>query len=740
MSGEVPMGGGSMPPLLGVLPAVMEPPRGPSGPPPARSTARNFLSAPAADPEPVGVQSSLSVPPPTHVAGDSSEPAPPSFPFVTERRTGLLQREVPQSVRAARRRRGPVTFETGRHEAEEAADRDALLDLFFDFARQFFDYAAMFLVHGDIAEGRDAFGVGASREKVLGIGVPLDLPGLMAGARDTLAPAVTRPPADGLDAELLSDLQRARDAEMAIVPLVVRTRAVAILVGDCGEQGVDRASVQQVVAFAEVIGKAFERIIVRRKLDGFIAGSKSVPAGRVDTPLVLADLAKKGSIRPSLIVPSLPRSSAPPPMANIASVRPIMGPPIPREEPPDSVPRPRGSPYPAFHAPPADVGDDIAERSVDHGEGRTSVFVTSVTHASRSVLPLPLVTPEGPEADEEARVLFDELGWDAEEEELPPPPPSAAIAVAAHRPPPGHSDPPGGLPSVMVDIDRELAAIVERLAEGVVDEQAEGELLRQGERAMRALMVHFPGPTNFERWRIAITSPPPRPSECGPILRLVTRERKVALPFILQKLEDPDTETRGWATHVLCELPYVETIAPLLLRLCDVDLSTRVSAAHALAAAARLYPEEVRSGVLGLSHSADPLERAAAMRVMGELREPSLAPDLVRALADGDEAVVASAHASLVMVTRQDFGLDARPWLRWWEVSSSRSRIEWLIDALTHEVSEIRRAAGEELRAASKEYFGYASDLPQRDRERAQQRYRDWWLTEGRTRFRRKKG
>jgi hypothetical protein len=350
-----------------------------------------------------------------------------------------------------------------------------------------------------------------------------------------------------------------------------------------------------------------------------------------------------------------------------------------------------------------------------------------------------VVTSDGPAADADARMLFDELGsWDAAVEDIPPPPPSAAIAVAAHRPPLRHTDPPNELPSVIVDMDRELAAIVERLAQGVVDEQAEGELLRQGERAMRALMVHFPGPLTFERSRIAITTPPPRPSECGPILRLVTRERKVALPFVLEKLSDPDTETRGWATHVLSELPYPEAIPPLLLRLRDVDLSTRVSAAYALVAVARLYPEEVRAGVLGVAHGADPIDRASAMRVMGELREPSLVPELVRALADGDEAVVASAHASLVLVTRQDFGLDARPWLRWWELSSSRYRMEWLIDALTHEVSEIRRAAGEELRALSKEYFGYASDLPQRDRERSQQRYRDWWVTEGRARFRRK--
>jgi HEAT repeat protein len=730
LSGEAPASG-SMPPPLGSMPSVMEPPRPPSGPPPGRSTARNFLAARvlASEPAPALAASdppsalalstpplalstpplALSTPPDAEPATEASDSAPPSAPLV-ERRTGLLQREVPLSVRTARRRRGPVTLETAKNEAEEAADRDALLDLFFDFSRQFFDYSVMFLVHGDIAEGRDAFGAGASRERVVGIGVPLDLPGLIAGVRENRTTLVTKAPADGLDAELLADLQRPRDAEVAIVPLVVRTRAVAILVGDCGEHGIDRSSVQQIIGFASVIGRAFERIIVRKKLDGFIAGSHGAAAGRVDPSVVAASLPRKPSRPPSLL--SERTGSAPPPTANIASMRPIQGPPIPREEPPDSRPPARTPPAPrARSVPPPRVAPPGP--------------------------PLPLVTAEAG-ADTDARMLFDELGWGSAVEDVPPPPPSAAIAVPPHRPPLRHTDPPNELPSVIVDMDRELAAIVERLAQGASDEQAEGELLRQGERAMRVIMAYFPGPLTFERSRIAVTSPPPRPSECGPILRLVTRERKVALPFVLEKLSDQDTETRGWATHALSELPYPEAIAPLLLRLRDVDLGTRVSASYALASVARLYPEEVRAGVLALAHSADPIDRAAAMRVMGELREPSLLPELVRALGDGDEAVVASAHASLVLVTRQDFGLDARPWLRWWELNASRYRIEWLIDALTHEVSEIRRAAGEELRAATKEYFGYASDLPQRDRERAQQRYRDWWVTEGRARFRRK--
>ena len=718
---------GSMPPPLGAVPWVMEPPRPPSAPP-GRSTARNFPAARAASSGPMPAAPALSAPPappPAAEATEVADSAPPSAPLVPERRTGLLQRDVPHSVRTARRRRGPVTFETAKHEADEAADRDALLDLFFDFARQFFDYSVMFLVHGDIAEGRDAFGAGASRERVAGIGIPLDLPGLIATVREKRQAMITRAPADGLDAELLGDLQRARDAEVAIVPLVVRTRAVAVLMGDCGDHGVDRSTVQQIIAFAGVIGKAFERLIVRKKLDGFIAGnSKGAALGRVDPTLV----SKKPSVRPPSLVPSKVHGPAPPPTANIASVRPIVGPPIPREEPPESAPRPRG---PAASP---------ARPEVQQARTRSAPPPSpspSPPRVAPAVPALPVVTPGGPESDHQARMLFDELGWGSQVEDIPPPPPSAAIAVPAHRPPLRHTDPPNELPSVIVDMDRELAALVERLLEGVADEQAEGELLRQGERAMRVLMAYFPGPLAFERSRIAVTTPPPRPSECGPILRLVVRERKVALPFVLQKLSDPDTEIRGWATHVLGELPYPEAIAPLLLRLRDVDLSTRVSASYALTAVARLYPEEVRAGVLALACGAEPLDRAAAMRVIGELREASLVPELVRALADGDEAVVASTHASLVLVTRQDFGLDARPWLRWWELSSSRYRMEWLIDALTHEVSEIRRAAGEELRALSKEYFGFAPDLPQRDRERAQQRYRDWWATEGRARFRR---
>jgi len=87
-------------------------------------------------------------------------------------------------------------------------------------------------------------------------------------------------------------------------------------------------------------------------------------------------------------------------------------------------------------------------------------------------------------------------------------------------------------------------------------------------------------------------------------------------------------------------------------------------------------------------------------------------------------------------VCLQDFGLDTKKWLSWWHTSSSRHRIEWLIDALTHEFPALRRAAGQELKALTEEYFGYYDDLAKKDRERVQQKYRDWWKSEGMARFR----
>jgi len=314
---------------------------------------------------------------------------------------------------------------------------------------------------------------------------------------------------------------------------------------------------------------------------------------------------------------------------------------------------------------------------------------------------------------------------------------TSGVAVPPHHPAAARdAAPESSLPSVIIDLEGELGGVVDRIVRGEADEAAEAELLHFGERAMPVVMQRFPGPVTFERARITTMSHPPRASECGPVLRLIARERRVALPFVLDRLKSADVETRGWATYLLAELPYVEAIPQLIERLRDEDAGTRVAAARAMAAIARSAPEKVAEALKTLARSNDARSRVAAARAMGEVRDAWVVPELVAGLRDAADDVAKAARDALVLVTRQDFGRDPRPWLKWWDHNGRRHRIEWLIDALTHEVSEVRRASGEELRVLSRQYFGYASELPLRDRERAQQRYRDWWITEGRARQR----
>jgi hypothetical protein len=353
--------------------------------------------------------------------------------------------------------------------------------------------------------------------------------------------------------------------------------------------------------------------------------------------------------------------------------------------------------------------------------------------------PAPVLQPDDTiPGNLDARALFDLLGWETGAELPEAAPPSSAFAVPPHRPPIARTPPAPELPSVIVDLEQELATMVDRVIRGEADDSAEAELLRQGDRTMRVIAERFPGPVTFERSRIAATIHPPRASECGPLLRLVARERKVALPFVLKWMGEADPDTRGWATHLICELPYAEAIPHVVARLRDPDSCVRASALFAIASIARVDPEAVRDAVRPLFSSDEPADRVASLRVFGAMRQAGLVPQLLDALVDKDERVAAAAREALVLVTAQDFGTDARAWLKWWEQNSARHRVEWLIDSLLHDDPEIRRAAGEDLRVLTREYIGYSGDLPLRDRERAQQRYRDWWVTEGRNRFRRR--
>jgi HEAT repeat protein len=128
--------------------------------------------------------------------------------------------------------------------------------------------------------------------------------------------------------------------------------------------------------------------------------------------------------------------------------------------------------------------------------------------------------------------------------------------------------------------------------------------------------------------------------------------------------------------------------------------------------------------------------RRTALEALREIRDTAAIPLFIKMLDDIHSELNSEAQSSLSVLARTDLGAEARAWHKWWRANKERHRIEWLIDALMHEDSKFRRAAGDELKNVTKEYFGYYDDLPRKERAGAQARYLQWWEAKGRARFR----
>ena len=506
-----------------------------------------------------------------------------------------------------------------------------------------------------------------------------------------------------------------------------------------GPGGVEVDSLETVTSFALLAGQAFERLIVRRKN----ARQSVLPP----PPTVAATPHASGRRDP---VPTTRREG-----------RSILAPP-PSPPAPTSSPTSNSIPVDiATDSGPVDVHDDDA---TPIAPGVSASFDDALTPIAPSVSARlsSALSPASPhEAPSLAPVTTKREGRDPREardpfpssppavNEHPSEPPSSRtgrrVSVPPHKPPISKAEKENELPSVIVDVDPAISDLVARfVADG--DPETEAELLRMGQRAMPAIMSAFPGPLTADADRFARlddesdpVEPPIRASECGRILHLIAGQRRVAVPFVLAAADDPRREIRFWSTFLLLELPYAETATTLLARLFDSAARTRRVARFASRVVAESGPHLFLDylGRIAADPDSEASMRLLAVETLGELRQPRAVPLLIELLATSDSELFRVAHRALVVLTGQDFDREPRRWAAWWNQSSGQHRIEWLIDALVAEDEARAGVAGAELKAITREYFGFQASLPKRERERSQQRYRDWWLNEGRSRFRR---
>jgi Type II secretion system (T2SS), protein E, N-terminal domain len=747
-------------------------------------------------------------PAPAAKPAPSIEPRVPRAPAIPD--LSSLTRPAPSS---RHRRLGPFTVAMAERALLEAQSRDDVLRAFFDFAGQYFDYSALFAVHGDLAEGRDASGSGAARSRIVAVGVPLDLPSAMSRARDAATYELTRLSSGGLDGALAKDLERRPGRMVLFLPVQVRGRTVLILYGDHGDRDVELGTVGDVISFAPLVANAFERLILRKRLrekGGADVAPPSLRFGRQRPPAAplpnagerqatLASLIEerfdtgRTSVGPKSAPRAAPeaqgkRSSPPPPKPGGDQVTPptphytpaptvaipviSIGPASPRREPdsapPPSMDRPARSSEPAEDGwdsipapglfptfergtkpgvgsgPPSARLDEIAppSRAPDSTEPPSSQRAGALPRLQLvSEGPPPLPISEAPDIDvAESSTDFydedDEFGPLSDEHGVPLAPASRSLAYSARPLPPRDASQDVRLPTVIVDLASDTQEFVDRLLDG--DASAGDKLVQIGDTAITVLAGIFPGPITAELRR-GSGDGPGKASECGPVLRTLARMGTRPVPFVAVRTADGDPVVRAWATRLLGEMPSAESALAVVRRLTDDDAEVQraaLAAAHLLlnhVEAAEALQAKIAETV---SDTTRPEEaRHTLIEALAELRAPLVIPTLIRLLEDGSPDIVRSAYWALGVIARQDFGTKAALWEEWWLANSSRHRIEWLIDSLMHENQELRRTAGDELKSLTKEYFGYYDDLPKKERERAQERYRQWWDSKGKARF-----
>lgn len=657
----------------------------------------------------------------------------------------------------------------------DATSRADVVRAAFAYLRSGFDYAAIFTVRDDEAEVIEAYGDGASVDALTGFVVDLQRPGVLHDVREYAAAKACSVDATEADRDLIATLGRGAKQPAVVVPVSIRQRLVLLFYADRGGRSFGLGDVGDVLSFIPRISEALQRIILERKR----RGGAALPKASVEA---IPTRGKAEDAVGALIARIEKDESEPPPKPAEPEVRPqafdVLG--VPRKAPlPPDLGKPRstgdGEPTRPDGKHP---GKPVADTTYRGGGGEEEVVLTRRKRSSRPApagmdVPGISVPPAAgvPRAD---RVSDPPPPLRAAGEEPPRPMPAAAVAlpeIAATPTPkrpavalPAEPDPKGfdegdddddepsievaeavepsdhGDATIITDMGLDLDDLVDNLlATDRAGVPAVAEHLASfGDPALRVLMKRFPGPT-YERAMPSPEGPHPRAREAGPLLTAVVAIGKPALPALVALFEHKEAAVRYYAVLCAAELPSRELVARMGRRVIDEDPAVRAVAAQALAGL-RKYESEMADVLthlrrVGGNDRAPGSVRRLAIELLGELRDGDAVKMLVHVLGSEDTAIAAAARRAMTSIAKVDHGMDAKAWAAWLAAHGSGHRIEWLIDALLSEDEALRREAGDELKSATREFFGFQAGLPRKDREVVQRKYRKWWDQIGRSRF-----
>ncbi len=532
-----------------------------------------------------------------------------------------------------RRRRGPFAIPDAEASLFAATAPEAVLETVFEFARQYFAYTAVFVVHREVAEGRDAHGPGADRREVLGVGVPLEQESILSLSWRTAAPVSRALGADGIDGALRDDLRRPVGVVPVVVPVVVRDRAVLLLYGDDGDEQVFLGEVSEVLAMCALAGGALERIARERRR---VARGVEAPHDLPDAPVPGGPDA-----------PSSERVSRPDPRATDGS-----GEQTPRTPPPESSPS-----LDVAEADPAE--DELLRAALDQASGDgAGPAGEGDASASRVAYRPPAPLPRTADPTRASVRL-----------------PSVIVAMG----------------------EPEARAVDALLAEGADETEAMGEILRLGETIVPALLARLPGPLSVELAAVARgVVRPSRAGVLFRALAALRRialhyvivhaanmreETRLTACLALAEFAYPESAS-ALVQRLFDPAPRVREAAMTASRWlraspeCSEGITGQLS----------------RIAVATMERTA---RRIAATEALGELGAKEAIPALLALSTARDEGLRDAGRQALARVTFQDLDFDG--YERWWRRHEGEHSAQWALDALVASRVDHARPAIREL-------------------------------------------
>ena len=210
------------------------------------------------------------------------------------------------------------------------------------------------------------------------------------------------------------------------------------------------------------------------------------------------------------------------------------------------------------------------------------------------------------------------------------------------------------------------------------------------------LAARFPGPIDPGSHSDVRSFPPP--SAHGPLLRACVEIGAAITPFILELIDHPRPQIRFYAAFLFQDLRDPRCLPPLAAHAFDPDPDVRLIATRVLESYSRSPGFAPATEIVRAELKARDRDRALlATEAAGTLRDTRAVPVLIDLLSVRDKQLRETALESLCSITAKHHGYRPAKWKSWYAEHGEQTRIEWVLDALRHRDTAVRRWAADEL-------------------------------------------